>query len=104
MRDARSQRVEIVIGVRMLLTLLAFGVLVVLALLSIGTLLSILVAAVVALGLDPVVDGLVQRGWPRGRAALAVFGAVFAAVFALTLLSAGPVWSEIEDFLKALPG
>src|SRR4051794_7526746 len=102
MSEARPQRVEVVVGVRTLLTLLVFGVLVALAILSVGTLLSILVAAVVALGLDPVVDGLVKRGHGRGRSALAVFAALFLAVVALTLVAAGPVWSQIEEFLRAL--
>jgi predicted PurR-regulated permease PerM len=104
MSDARPQRVEIVVGVRTLLTLLAFGVLVVLAVLSLGTLLSILVAAVLALGLDPVVASLVARGHGRGRSALVVFAALFVGVFFLTLAAAGPVWSQIGEFVHALPG
>ena len=52
----QRQRVEIVIPARTLLQLLAFGLLVVLAILSLGTLLSIFLAAVLALGLDPVVE------------------------------------------------
>jgi predicted PurR-regulated permease PerM len=98
------QRVEIVIGVRTLLTLLAFGALVALAILSLGTLLSIFLAAVLALGLDPVVAMLVRRGWKRGRAALVVFAGLFVSVFALVLVTAGPVWSEVVDFVHALPG
>jgi predicted PurR-regulated permease PerM len=98
-----AQRVEIVIPARTLMVLLGFGVLVAIALLSLGTLLSILLAAVVALGLDPVVGALVKRGWGRGRAALAVFAALFVAVFVLVLVSAGPVWNEIVDFIEALP-
>ncbi len=97
------QRVEIVVGVRTLLTLTVFGALVALAILSLGTLLSIFLAAVLALGLDPVVGALVRRGWGRGRAALVVFAALFAIVFALVLVTAGPVWSEIVDFVHALP-
>jgi predicted PurR-regulated permease PerM len=97
------QRVEIVIGVRTLLTLLAIGALVALALLSLGTLLSIFLAAVIALGLDPVVGALVRRGWRRGRAAVVVFFGVFAAVVALVVITAGPVWNEIVDFVHALP-
>src|SRR3954462_13746730 len=88
----KPQRVEIVVGVRTLLTLLVFGLLVALAILSLGTLLSIFLAAVLALGLDPVVAALVRRGWARGRASLTVFAALFAAVFALVLVTAGPVW------------
>jgi predicted PurR-regulated permease PerM len=98
------QRVEIVIGVRTLLTLLVFGLLVVLAILSLGTLLSIFLATVLALGLDPVVARLVERGWKRGRAALVVFAGLFASVVALVLVTAGPVWGEIKEFIRALPG
>src|SRR3954453_17790423 len=98
------QRVEIVIGARTLLVLLGFGVLVALAILSLGTLLSIFLAAVLALGLDPVVAALVRRGWKRGRAALAVFAGLFAAVFAIVLVTAGPLWDQIVEFVHALPG
>jgi predicted PurR-regulated permease PerM len=98
-----SQRVEIVIPVRTLVMLLAFGALVVLAVVSLGTLLSIFVAAVIALGLDPPVGALVRRGWGRGRAALAVFAALFAAVFTLVLVTAGPLWDQIVEFVNDLP-
>jgi predicted PurR-regulated permease PerM len=98
------QRVEIVVGVRTLLMLLGVGALVALAILSLGTLLSVLLAAVIALGLDPVVGALVRRGWQRGRAALFVFAALFASVVALVVVTAGPVWQEIVDFAHALPG
>jgi predicted PurR-regulated permease PerM len=96
-------RVEVVIGVRTLLVLLAVSGLVALAVLSLGTLLSILIAAVLALGLDPVVASLVRRGWRRGRAALAVFAALFASVFAIVLVTAGPLWDQIKDFVNQLP-
>ncbi len=75
-----------------------------LAILSLGTLLSIFLAAVLALGLDPVVARLVERGWKRGRAALVVFAGLFASVLALVLVTAGPVWGEIKEFIRALPG
>jgi predicted PurR-regulated permease PerM len=99
----RPQRIEIVVGVRTLLTLLAFGFLVALAILSLGTLLSIFLAAVVAFGLDPVVHRLVEKGWKRGIASLVVFAALFASVFVLVLVTAGPVWDQIVDFVKSLP-
>jgi predicted PurR-regulated permease PerM len=97
------RKVEITIAVRTLIMLLAFGVLVVFAVLSLGTLISILLAAVLAFGLDPVVAKLVARGWKRGVAALAVFAALFVAVFALVVVTAGPVWQEIVDFVHELP-
>jgi predicted PurR-regulated permease PerM len=99
----RPQRVEIVVPVRTLLVLLAFGGLVLLAVLSLGTLLSIFVAAVIALGLDPPVGALVRRGWNRGKAALTVFGALFVGVFLLVVFTAGPLWSEIVEFVNELP-
>jgi predicted PurR-regulated permease PerM len=102
--DQPSQRVEVVVSVRTLLVLLAFGSLVVLAVFSIGTLLSILIAAVLALGLDPVVGALVRRGWRRGRAAVAVFAALFVGAAAIVLLTAAPLWEQILDFADALPG
>src|SRR3954452_6924491 len=98
-----TQRVEIVVPVRTLLTLLAFGLLVLLAIVSFGTLLSIFLATVLALGLDPVVGALVARGWKRGPASLAVFAALFVAVFLLVLVTAGPVWDQIVEFVKSLP-
>jgi predicted PurR-regulated permease PerM len=98
------QQVEIVVSTRTLLGLLAFAALVALGILTLGTLLSVLVAAVLALGLDPVVGSLVARGWGRGRASLVVFAALFAAVFAIVLVTAGPLWDEITEFVHALPG
>ncbi|HET6549238.1 MAG TPA: AI-2E family transporter [Solirubrobacter sp.] len=83
--------------------LLAFGAVVALAFLSLGTLLSIFLAAIVAFGLDPIVVAMVKRGWGRGRAALTVFAALFAAVFALVVITAGPVWREIVEFVHQLP-
>src|SRR4051794_25474688 len=77
-----TRRVEVTIGRRTLLGLLAALALVALALLSLGTLISILLAAVLAFGLDPVVGALVVRGWGRGRAALVVFAGLFVSVFA----------------------
>ena len=99
-----AQRVEVVVSARTLLVLLAFGALVALAILSLGTLLSIFLAAVVALGLDPVVGALVRRGWKRGPAALAVFaGAVRRRLRCSSCVAAGPVWEQIVEFVRELP-
>jgi predicted PurR-regulated permease PerM len=87
-----------------MLVVVAVGALVLLAVLSVGTLLSILVATVLALGLDPVVGNLVRRGWPRGRAAVAVFAGLFASVVVIVLVTAGPLWDQIKEFIQALPG
>jgi predicted PurR-regulated permease PerM len=96
-------RVEVTVSVHTLLLLLAFGLLVVLAVLTLGTLISIFVAAVIALGLDPPVSALVRRGWGRTRAALAIFAALFVAAVVLTLLVVGPVWDQIKEFVHQLP-
>jgi predicted PurR-regulated permease PerM len=98
-----TQRVEVVVPARTLLVVFAFGLLVLLAVLSVGTLLSIFLAAVLALGLDPPVGALVRRGWGRGRAALVIFAALFASVVALVVVTAGPVWDQIVEFVNALP-
>jgi predicted PurR-regulated permease PerM len=103
MEELRPQRVEVVIPPRTLLTVLAFGGLVVLAIVSLGTLLSIFLAAVLALGLDPVVGALVRRGWGRGRAAVAVFAALFAGVAVIVLAAVGPLWDEVVEFVNELP-
>jgi predicted PurR-regulated permease PerM len=98
-----AQRVEVIVPVRTLLVLLAFGALVVLAVLSLGTLISIFLAAVIALGLDPLVAALVRRGWRRGPAALTVFVALYAALVVIVLLAAGPAWDQIVQFVNQLP-
>lgn len=99
-----QNRVEVVIGLRTLLPITAFICLVVLTVLSIGTLLSIFIAAILALGLDPVVGGLVEkRGWKRGSAALIVFAALLVGVAAIVLFAAGPVWKEIVEFVEMIP-
>jgi predicted PurR-regulated permease PerM len=101
--ERSPQRVEIVVPVRTVLIALGVGALVAIAVLSLGTLLSIFVAAVIALGLDPIVGALVRRGWHRGRAALAVFAGLFVAVFAIVVATAGPLWDQIVDFVHELP-
>jgi predicted PurR-regulated permease PerM len=97
------ERVAIVIPVRTMLVVLGVALLVTLAIISLGTLLSVFVAGVVALGLDPVVSKLVEHGWPRARAALAVFAALAVATVTLVLLAVGPVWEQIVAFVNELP-
>jgi hypothetical protein len=94
-----NPRVELTVSARTVLLFLGLCVLVALALFSLGTLFSILLAAVVAVGLDPVVTAMVRRGWKRGHAALAVFAALFVALLALVLVTAGPVSLVTLTFL-----
>jgi predicted PurR-regulated permease PerM len=95
--------VEVVVSLRTLLVLLAVAGLVALAIVSLDILLSIFVAVVLALGLDPVVGALVRRGWRRGPASLAVFAALFLAVALIVLVTIGPLWDQIQDFVGELP-
>jgi predicted PurR-regulated permease PerM len=87
MERGPSQRVEIVVPLRTMLQIAGFLLIVALAILSLGTLISIFLAAVLALGIDPLVGGLVQRGWKRG----------------LVVVTAGPVWDQIRGFVNELP-
>ena len=96
----RPQRIEVTVPAHTVLLFLGLCLLVALVLPSLGSLLSILLASVIARGLDPVVGAMVSRGWKRGRAALLVVPAVFV----LVLVTAGAVWREIVEFVKALPG
>ncbi len=103
MRAPPPQRVELIVPVRTLMVVLAFVAVVALALVSLGTLLSIFVAAVLALGLDPVVAALVRRGWKRGPAAVAVFAGLFLAVFLIVAITVGPLWDQVRAFVAELP-
>lgn len=93
----------VVIPFRTLLMLGLFGALVVLVVLATPTLLSILVAGILALGLDPVVESLTRRGWSRGVASLSTMGGLIAGVFLLILVTAGPLWDQIVAFIKEIP-
>jgi predicted PurR-regulated permease PerM len=97
------QRVEVTVSARTVVGVLAICALVALVLVSLGTLLSIFVAGILALGLDPPVSRMVRRGWGRGKAALTVFAGVFAAALAIVIVTAGPLWDQITDFVHELP-
>jgi predicted PurR-regulated permease PerM len=96
-------RVELIIPWRTLFTLLLFGLLVGLGIASLGSLLSIFVAGVLALGLDPVVSALVRRGWKRGPAACFVLAMLFVAAFLIVVITVGPLWSQVVDFVNHIP-
>ena len=98
-----ENRVEIGVSGRTLASLLAAGALVALVVLSLATLVSILVAGVIALGLDPVVGRLVRGGGAPPTAAMAVFGVRFVAVAAIVVVAAGPVWREVTAFVAEAP-
>src|SRR5215216_2371660 len=103
--DDRStpRPVELLVPVRTLLRLGLFGAFVVLVIVALDVLLSIFVAVVLAIGLDPVVGALVRRGWGRGRAALAVFAGLFASVALIVLVTVGPLWDQVREFVAQIP-
>ena len=98
------RQVELLIPARTLLKLAVFLACLALAVVALDVLLSIFVAIVLALGLDPVVGSLVARGWKRGPAALFVFAALFAAVALIILVTVGPLWDQVREFVAAIPG
>ena len=103
MTEPPPQRIEVNIGLRTMLLAVAVAGAVALAIVSLGSLLSIFVAGVLALGLDPVVSRLVRRGWGRGRAALAVFAGLFVGVFLIVVVTVGPLWDQVTEFVNMLP-
>ena len=44
-----------------------------------------------------------MRGWRRGRAALVVFAGLFVAVFLIVVVTVGPLWDQVTEFVKMLP-
>jgi predicted PurR-regulated permease PerM len=104
MERSRAARVEIVVPVRTLIVIAGFVALAAVTIAAQGVLLSIVVAAVLSLGLDPLVGALVARGWPRGRAAVCVFTSLLVAIALIVTLTVNPLWNEIRAFAGHLPG
>jgi len=100
---SRADRVEIIVPVRTLSLIAGFAALAGLTIAVRGVLLSILVAAVLSFGLDPIVGALVARGWPRGRAAVCVFATLLVAIALIVLVTINPLWSETRAFAAHLP-
>jgi predicted PurR-regulated permease PerM len=100
---SRPGQVQLHVPWSTLLKLAVFGGLVVLVVVALDVLLSIFVAIVLALGLDPVVGALVKRGWKRGPAALFVFAALFVAVALIILITVGPLWDQVQEFVDEVP-
>ena len=98
-----AARVEIVVPTRMLLLIGGFAGLAALVVALRGLLVSILLAAILSFGLDPVVGALVRRGWPRGRAAVCAFVSLFAATAVIVAVTINPLWSEVRAFAAHLP-
>jgi predicted PurR-regulated permease PerM len=99
-----ARRVEIVVSPQSAAKALAvlFGL--VCIVLARDALLSIALSAVLVLGLDPLVSALERRGWGRGKAAMAVFGAMTFALTVIVVWAAKPVWDAIQGFVADVPG
>jgi predicted PurR-regulated permease PerM len=100
---ARTPRVEIVLSARSVVIGLAVLLLLVLVVVVQEALLSIALAIVLVLGLDPPVTALERRGWGRGKAALLVFAIISLVLFVIVVWAARPVWADVRDFVQKLP-
>jgi predicted PurR-regulated permease PerM len=99
----RAPRVEVVLSARTVV--IALGVLLGIVLIVVvqEALLSIALALVLVLGLDPPVTALERRGWGRGKAALFVFAVIGLVLFVIVVWAAKPVWNDVRDFVQKLP-
>jgi predicted PurR-regulated permease PerM len=100
---AEPRRVEIVVSGATVLkaALVALGVFVLIV--ANEVFLTILLALVFALGLDPLVGWFTGRGMGRGKAALLVFFLLFLAVFVIVVWAVTPVWNEIRGLVQDIP-
>jgi predicted PurR-regulated permease PerM len=67
-------------------------------------LLSIALAIVLILGLDPPTSALERRGWGRGKAAMLVFAVIALVLFVIVVWAVRPLWDSIQGFADNLPG
>ena len=97
-------RVEVVVSTRTVLIGLAILLGCVLVVVALSALLSIALSIVLVLGLDPLVAALQRRGWGRGRAALFIFGMITLILLVLVAWVVKPVWGDVREFVKSIPG
>jgi predicted PurR-regulated permease PerM len=99
----QTPRVEVVVSMRTVALGLAILLGIVLVVVVKDALLSIALACVLVLGLDPPVSALERRGWGRGLASVAVLAAIALVVFVIVVWAVKPVWGDIRDFVAKLP-
>jgi predicted PurR-regulated permease PerM len=95
--------IEIVVSVPTVVKAVGIFFALILAYLVRDALLSIALAAVLVLGLDPPVSALERRGWGRGKAALMLF-ATIGLVLAVIVWAVKPLWAAISGFVDDIPG
>ncbi len=98
------RKVEIVVSVPTVVKAVAIFFALIVAYLVRDALLSIALAAVFIVGLDPPVSALERRGWGRGRAALLVFAVIAVVLSVIVIWAAKPVWDAIGGFVDDIPG
>jgi len=101
--SGRPARMEIVVSGSTVLKAALIALAIYMVIVAGEVILAIGLALVFALGLDPVVGRLTGRGIGRGKAALLVFAALFAAVSVLVIWVATPVWDEVRGLAGDLP-
>jgi predicted PurR-regulated permease PerM len=99
-----QRKIEVVVSVPTVIKALGIFFGIILVYLAKDALLSILLSIVFVLGLDPPVAALERRGWGRGKAAMAVMGALLLAVFVIVVWAVNPLWGAFQEFIDNLPG
>ena len=97
-------RVEVVVSTRTVVAGLAILLGIVLVIVALEALLAIALSAVLVLGLDPLVAALERRGWGRARASLFVFSVLTLILLVLVVWVAKPLWNDVREFVKSIPG
>ena len=97
-------RIEVVFSVPTVVKAVAIFFALIAAYLMRDALLSIALAGVFILGLDPPVSALERRGWGRGKAALLVFGAIGLVLAVIVIWAAKPLWDAVSGFVDDIPG
>ena len=102
--ENQAKRVEIVVSAATVLKAAVIALGVYLAIVANEVLLTIGLAFVFALGLDPLVGWFTRRGVGRGKASLLVFGLLFLIGAAIVTWAAVPLWNEVRNLSDDLPG
>ncbi len=97
------KRVEIVVSGLTVLKAAIIALGVYLAIVASEVLLTIGLAFVFALGLDPLVGWFTRRGVGRGKASLLVFGLLFLIAAVIVIWAAVPLWNEVRHLTGDLP-
>ena len=101
---AAPRKVEVVVSVPTVVKAVAIFFALIAAYLMRDALLSIALAVVFILGLDPPTRALERRGWGRGKAALLIFAVIALVLSVIVIWAAKPVWDAVGGFIDDVPG